>query len=271
VLEQAYPLANDVSVRFFGGFVPYVFPGLPVRRVDDDGLANYRARARVDIPSRPSWRYWPGGGGALSYSKTALWLHTLERYLGWPTFRRCLATYFDRSKFRHPKPADFFAVVNEVSGRDLTWFFDQVYNSSRVFDYGVDRLTTGRPVDAGFFDGSGKRQFLHDSPGKQYRTTVVVRRYEDGVFPVDLLVTFADGAKVREQWDGRDQWKAFTFDRGAPAIAAEVDPDRVLVLDVNETNNSRRTQPVSAAVASGLVAKWLVWMQDLLLTYAYFV
>ena len=47
--------------------------------------------------------------------------------------RRCSASCRPISRdgaFKHPKPDDFFAVVNEVSGQDLTWFFDQVYRSS---------------------------------------------------------------------------------------------------------------------------------------------
>ena len=44
---------------------------------------------------RPRSATGPATGGALSYSKTALWLNTLERYLGWPTLQRVMSTYFD--------------------------------------------------------------------------------------------------------------------------------------------------------------------------------
>ena len=40
------------------------------------------------------------------------------------------------------RPDDLFQVANEVSGRDLTPFFDQVYRGSAVFDYGVDSVTS---------------------------------------------------------------------------------------------------------------------------------
>ena len=58
-----------------------------------------------------------------------------------------MSTYFERWQFRHPQPEDFFAVVNEVSGEDMTWFFDQVYRSSNVFDYGVQEFRA-RPAQA---------------------------------------------------------------------------------------------------------------------------
>ena len=80
----------------------------------------------------------------MTYAKPALWLHTLERHLGWPMMQRIMATFFQRWAFKHPQPADFFQTVNEVSGQDLTWFFDQVYRSSNVFDYGVQSLDSRR-------------------------------------------------------------------------------------------------------------------------------
>ncbi len=135
-----------------------------------------------------------------------------------------MATHFSRWKFKHPRPDDFFQEASEVAGQDLTWYFDQVYRSSNVFDYGVQTL---KSVPA----------------GPRFRTSVVVRRYGEAMFPVDVLVTFADGEKVTERWDGRDRWKLFTYDRSAKAATAQVDPNRVLLLDVNYTNNSRTLTP----------------------------
>jgi hypothetical protein len=270
VIAQAYKDANRLDRRFFGGFVPFAFPDISLDRRDDDGLADYRQAARVDVPSVPSYRYWPNAAGTLSYSKTALWLHTLENYLGWPTFRACLATYFDRWKFRHPKPQDFFQVVGEVSGQDLTWLFDQVYRGTQVFDYGIDTLRSAPAGSAGFFDRGGRRVFERSSAPGNYHTEVVVRRYGDGVFPVDLVVRFENGERVRERWDGRGSWKAYTYERRVPAVSAEVDPDRVLALDVNPTNNGKVVHPQANPAATKWMVTWLVWLQDLLLTYSYF-
>jgi hypothetical protein len=270
VIEQEYRDENHLSRRFFGGFVPFVFRDIAQDRVDGDGISSYRQAARIDVPSTPSWRYWPAAGGPLSYSKTALWLHTLENHLGWPTFRKCLATYFERWKFRHPKPADFFQVVNQVSGRDLTWFFDQVYRDTRVFDYAIDSLRSVAAPAGDTAQGGGKARRGDDTwrGASALRTTVIVRRNGDGIFPVDILVRFADGHSVREHWDGRDPWKAFTWDRAVPAVSAEVDPERVLVLDVNRTNNSRLAQPAASQAATKWMVTWMVWLQDLLVSYA---
>ena len=75
---------------------------------------------------------------------------------------------------------------------------------------------------------------------------------------------------MRERWDGRDRWRMFTYDRGVEALSAQVDPERVLLLDVNYTNNSRTLEPRGGAAATKWMLKWMVWLQDLLLTAAYF-
>jgi len=264
---------NYESRRYFGGFVPWVFTDIPVsREVDENGLSGYRASARSDAPSTPSWQYFPSTGGGLSYSKTALWLHTLERYLGWPTLQRVMATHFDRWKFRHPKPQDFFASVNEVAGRDMTWFFDQVHRSSNVFDYGIESVTSEPARGPGFADRNGKIEFdAAGDPKSPIRSTVIARRYGEAIFPVDVLVTFANGEKVREHWTGRERWTAFTYERGVAATSAVVDPDRVLLLDVNRTNNSVTTTPLAQPAARKWMLKWLVWLQDALATHSFFI
>jgi hypothetical protein len=262
---------NYLSRRYFGGFVPYVFRDVPLSRdTDHNGLSGYRRGAKLDALATPSYLYAPGAGGSLSYNKTALWLATLERHLGWPVLKRIMATFFERWKFRHPGPQDFFDIVNEVSGQDMTWFFDQVHRSSNVFDYAVERLVSEPAAVRGMFDRDGKRQ--HESGrvegAPRFVTTVVVRRHGEAVFPVDVLVRFADGEVVREQWAGRDRWKLYRYERAVPADYAQVDPDRVLLLDVNYANNSLTRTPQARAASTKWMTRWLIWMQDALLTYA---
>jgi peptidase M1-like protein len=252
VIEDTFT-PNFHSVDFFGGFVPWVFHDVPLtREVDSDRLAGYRAAAKGDVPSTPSWRYFPATGRAMTYNKTALWLHTLERYVGWRRLQRGLSLFFARSAFKHPTPDDFFAAMNEGTGHDLTWYFDQVYRSSNVFDYAVGRI--------------GSR-----ADGHTVHSEVVVQRLGEAIFPVDVEAIFADGSRAREHWDGRDRWKAYSWDRPVPLVSAEVDPDHVLLLDIDRTNNSRTVAPESAKAARQWAGRWLIWFQDLVLTYAFYV
>ena len=241
---------NYLAIRYFGGFVPWVFKDIAIsRETDGNRLAGYRHDAESDAPSTPSYRYFPATGGNITYNKTALWLNTMERWLGWATLQRIMSAYFAAWKFKHPRPADFFHTASTAAGSDLTWFFDQAYRSSNVFDYGVQDLKSVRE-------------------GDQYRTTVVVRRYGEATFPIDVLVTFKNGDQITEHWDGADRWRLYVYDRPSQALAAQVDPNRVLLLDVDLTNNSKTLAPRGPLAATKWSAKWMVWLQDCLLSWA---
>ena len=272
VMQERF--APSYMVRwYFGGFVPWLFRDFPrSREIEGDRLTTYRIGAKGDTPSTPSWRYWPATAGSITYDKTALWMHTLERLLGWETVRRILSTYFTRFAFKHPKPQDFFDVANEVSGKDLTWFFDQVYRSSNVFDYGIDSLQSVGET----FQGFGDKPAAGETPRTElrlavYRTRVVVRRYGEGIFPVDVRVVFENKEEARWHWDGKDRWTMFEIDKPVRAAYAEVDPDNVLLLDVRHTNNSLTLAPQAGRAARKWSLAWLIWLQDQLLTYGFFV
>jgi hypothetical protein len=272
VLDEFMP-ERYLGLRFFGGFVPWVVRDVRLTRENDgNGPGNYRRSAEADVPAWASWRYWPATASGITYSKTAVWLNTLERMLGWTTMQRVMSTYFERWKFRHPRPQDFFAVANQVSGQDLTWFFDQVHRRADEFDYAVQHLATEEETVRGLVDRDGKRVAVGSEPlGKVFETTVVVRREGEGLFPVDVLVRFEDGSTARERWNGVDRWKLFRFERASRAVSAEVDPDRILLLDVDVANNSRTLDAKGDVAAMKWSMRWLVWLQDVLLTYGFFV
>jgi hypothetical protein len=250
-MQQDFP-DTFLERRYFGGFVPWVFKDIRLRRETVwNRLPGYRPAAKSDPESTPAYRFYPTTGRYITYNKTALWLNTMERWLGWSTMQRVFATFFSRYQFQHPRPADFFQTANEVAGQSLDGFFDQVYRSSNAFDYGVQDLKS-------------------DKEGDAYRTTVAVRRYGEGIFPVDVLITFGNGETVRERWDGRDRWHIYTYLKPAKAAAAQVDPERVLLLDVNYTNNSRSLTPKGGAAATKWSLKWMVWLQDALLSWGFF-
>jgi aminopeptidase N len=250
---EAFARGRQVK-RFFGGFIPWVMDDVRWDRViDGDGIASYRNQLTTDIQSTPAYKWWPRSASPLAYAKPALWLHTLERALGWPAVQRMLQTFFEKWQFKHPRPGDFFQVANEVTGRDLGPFFDQVYRGSAVFDYGVENVSSV---------SKGTGTFVSD---------VVVRRYGDGIFPVEVLITFGDGSTRREAWDGGGRWTRFTIENRSRAVSAQVDPDQMLLLDANITNNSFTTEPRRSQAASKWASKWMVWLEDQLLTWAFFV
>jgi hypothetical protein len=263
---------NYLVQRFFGDFIPWQFRDIPLKRATDTNWMNtYRRLGDRDALSTPTHALWPAAHQAQSYHKAALMLHTLERKHTWEVMQKVLATFFTRWQFKHPQPDDFFAVVEEVTNLPHAWFFDQVYRSSNTFDYSIESLETGPVSSRGLGDATDGPRFEEKTVEGVFRTTVVARRLEAGIFPVDILVTFANGEQARQAWDGRSRWQAFTFDRPVKAVSAQIDPERVLLLDTNYTNNSRVMEPAADAAATKWSLRWMVWLQDVLMTYAFFV
>ena len=254
------------------GFLPVLFEDIEKSRIVSDGLDGYRAAAASDVPDTPTYQYFPGTGGAISYSKTAIWLHTLERYLGWETLQPAMSTFYERWKFKHPRPQDFFDIMNEVSGQDLSWFFDQVHHDAVVFDYAVESVKSGPSELKGLTGEMGELKYVEpEGEPTRYRTEVVVRNNGSGVFPMDLLMVFEDGSEVLEPWDGEYRWKLFVHEGTVKLDYAVIDPERILLLDLNYTNNSKRIEPLDRLPSRKWGSKWMIWLQDLIATFAFFI
>ncbi len=284
VYDEAYGPIHP-SRRYFSppgvperrGFFPVVFREVELsRELYGNGWARYRRAAVTDVQSRPTWRYHPATASGISYSRTAIWLHTLERYLGWPRLREVLSAFYARWRFRHPRGEDFFATASEVAGEDLDWFFDEVVRSARSFDYAVDSVESWPIEPSGYF-GSGAALELASTDGaeaaedRRYRSSVVVRRLGDGRFPVRVRIDFEDGTAVERRWDGKYRWQEFVEEGPSRVRSATVDPDRILLLDVNYTNNTRYRREQSRWPAVKWAGRWQAWLQDVLHAVAYFV
>lgn len=263
---------NYLVQRFFGDFIPWQYRDIPLKRATDTNyMSTYRRNPDRDSISVPTAALWPSTAQNMTYHKTALMLHTLERIYTWEVMQRVMSVYFARWKFQHPRPEDFFAVLSEVTGKDQKTFIDQVYRSSNKFDYSVERLTS-EPIEVrGLLESTDGLKFQEHKTDGQYRTTVVVRRLEAGQFPVDVLVTFSNGEQAREKWDGLGRWQVFTFDRPVKAVSAQIDPERVLLLDTNYTNNSRVMEPAADRAATKWALRWMVWLQDLFMSTSFLV
>ncbi|HEX6162155.1 MAG TPA: M1 family metallopeptidase [Vicinamibacterales bacterium] len=264
---------NYLVERFFGDFIPWQYRDIPLQRATDTNYMNaYRRAPDRDSISVPTAMLWPGTHQNMSYHKAALMLHTLERMYTWEVLQKALGIFFARSKFKHPTPGDFFTVLDEVTGKDHKWFIDQVYNSSNTFDYSIESLVSEKPVSRGLGGENTKPlRAQEDTAGGTFRTTVVARRLEAGQFPVDVLVTFENGEQAREKWNGQGRWAVFTYDKPVRARSAQIDPERVLLLDTNYTNNSATLEPQSERAATKWSLRWMVWLQDLMMTWAFIV
>jgi aminopeptidase N len=84
---------------------------------------------------------------AMTYTKTAAVMRMLRYLLGAETFDRVLHTYYDRYRVGHVTGADFQRVAEQVSGRDLDWFFGQWLQRTDRLDYGIASVSSSRGGD----------------------------------------------------------------------------------------------------------------------------
>jgi hypothetical protein len=88
---------------------------------------------------------------------------------------------------------------------------------------------------------------------------------------VEVRLVFADGTVRSEQWDGRARWTRYVVEGSERLDHAVVDPERVLMLDLDYTNNSRRLEPAARLPAVKWSSRWMIWFQDFLATFAFLV
>ena len=96
------------------------------------------ARTNVDQPQKihstdlTSYNY-----GGVIYHKSALTYNYLLNYLGEDTFNKAMQTFYEQWKFKHPYSEDLKKCFEEVTGKNLSWYFDDILGTSKKIDYAV--------------------------------------------------------------------------------------------------------------------------------------
>jgi aminopeptidase N len=226
------------------------------------GEFGYQRMAYLSLPNadplvRRAWEFMNGNSyGGITYGKTATVLKTLESIIGEQKLQEALHVYFMRYRFTHPSREDFLRTVEDVSGKNLRWYFDQAVYGTQALDFEVTRISSEPLNEKTGYPGA-------------YRDQVIVSRKGDFIFPVTVEIKFANGEKLREHWDGRDRWVRFMYDKSAPVESAEIDPDHQVFLDANFFNNSQTVTPNSTA-SKKISNYWLFasqWIGQLLASF----
>ncbi|MFY9730362.1 MAG: M1 family aminopeptidase, partial [Candidatus Acidiferrales bacterium] len=231
---------------------------------DDEQRFAYLEKPDTDPITRFAWRFYNSGAyGAVTYGKTATVLLTLEKIIGEETVRQALHIYFMRYRFTHPTGEDFIKTIEEVSGKDLRWYFDQAVSGTQILDY---KILDAHSDLVNWYEPENTAAKNSDV---LYRTYVTVQRKDDFVFPVDVKITFDDKQSVSEHWDGRDRWVRYVYDRKSQLVSAEIDPGYQIWLDRDLFNNSYTVNPDTRATrklsnilgfASEWIAQLLAWI-----------
>lgn len=146
-----------------------------------------------------------------SYEKPVRALRHLEAYLGRATFDRLMQGYYQEWKFKHPRPEDFRAYLENNSTKDLSWLFDDYLYASKKLDYQLKGV-------------KNREEILLDV--KNAGSIVAP-------FPIHAL---KNGTVVQSQWyEGFEGKKRLTFPQGV-YDAFEIDRDRV-TMDIYRKNN----------------------------------
>lgn len=252
---------NYDAPRFFGGFVP-----IPLRSlVLSPNMAGAGARLsefeEVLTPASAPWRFAPVDSGSPA-RRAAAALQTLERVIGWPAMQQALSETRLRAGGGAISPELLAAVVAEQRGVSMDWFVRDLVRSSDVIDYAVGGVSS-------------------EPGGEAIRTTVQVEKRGRGVFSgtdqpssagtarsLTVLVRFADGTEARTFVDGREERAPVVFEGPSRATAVAIDPDEIVLVDANRLNNVWTDEPPANRIGFRLVANWMIWLQNVMLTYS---
>ena len=221
----------------------------------------YLTAADLDAMAQKAYEYYSlSSYGGITYGKTASALLTLEGIVGEDTMAKVMRAYFMKYRFTHPTKEDFLKTIEEVSGRDLRWYFSQAVYGSQVMDYEVLKIDSF-PVH--WYEPNKDRNAKGTAKGDTvFQSYVSLHRKQDFVMPLEVEIKFDNGEKIREHWDGQSRWTRFSYQKRARVVSAEIDPDHTAQLDSNNFNNSYTVKP-DAKPAHKVANYWLFLTQCL--------
>ena len=159
----------------------------------------------------------------LSYYKTALGLVIAREYiLGEERFDYAFREYIKQWAFKHPTPTDFFRSMNNATGEDLNWFWNEWFYQTWTLDQGIKSVS-----------------YVNDDPAKGAQITLV--NLQKMAMPVKLRITETNGTVSEvnlpvEIWQSGSNY-IYTHHSTQALRSVVIDPDLQLP-DINSQNNS---------------------------------
>lgn len=163
--------------------------------------------------------HYPGPAyGVASYPKPASVLTALRGVLGDDLFIEAHREFMERWAYKHPYPWDFFNTIEDVSGRDLSWFWRSWYYETWVMD-----------------------QSLADIQQNGNQTVITIEDLGNIPMPVHLEITFEDGSSITEvlnvdYWLEGHRIRKHIIESPSEVVRVEIDPD-ILFPDADRSNN----------------------------------
>lgn len=142
---------------------------------------------------------------ANSYQKGGWVLHMLRSEVGDSAFHKIIRAYYQQFKGSNADSRDFEAVSEKVSGKELTWFFDQW-----LYWPGIPQLQIERNID---------------KDDVKIRITQKGRKFR---FPLEVIFVRGDGSTLKETISVDDQFIEYKI-KVPDVKSVVIDPDTKLL------------------------------------------
>jgi hypothetical protein len=120
VMNEIFPAKSDRTNGLFKGY-----------------LSIAGTQEEQPLTTHADWFETNKAYGISAYSKGAVFLLQLRYLIGDDLFQQSMLTFFERWKFKHPKPNDLKRIAESLSGMQLSWYFDLWLNTTNTIDYTI--------------------------------------------------------------------------------------------------------------------------------------
>ncbi|MGB1216790.1 MAG: M1 family metallopeptidase, partial [Saprospiraceae bacterium] len=156
---------------------------------------------------------------AHSYNKGGAILHMLRYAIGTDAFRAGLKLYLERNQYTAVEAHDLRKAFEDVTGRDLNWFFNQWY-----FNQGHPSLDIQYDYDAGTKEAIVSIEQTQD-PKKNVAVFVL---------PMAVHIYDANGKATRHEIMMNERGQEFRFKVAAEPALIQADADHALLAEIKE-------------------------------------
>jgi hypothetical protein len=214
-MKEKYPLKKLWQVYFKNWKMARFLniDHLPVERMQElEWLVQARNNNEQSI-NLSSTEYSDLNYGIILYNKTAIVFNYLRAYLGDSLFDAAMREYYHSWMFRHPSPDDLRTEFENITDKDLSWFFDDLIKTTKRLDYKIVR--------------TGNQQLLIKNRGELVSPFVIAGMTGDSI--------------VFEKWvDGFERQKWIDLPDG-DYTELKIDPGHIMPEIFRMNNNIKRT------------------------------
>jgi hypothetical protein len=205
-----------------------------------------------------------------SYQRPAIALRSLIGVVGYDKFLAGMRNFAEKYRYGHPYGQEFYDAFNEGAQKDVTWYFDDAFRSTKTIDWKVAKVNQRRlgdpqgwfQGDDGAFHNSAKTEETSAEEGggaepvaegeasdkaeadeqeESWQIAILLKREGELCLDLPVLVIFENGAQQEITWEREHQlaqsWLKIPFTSPDRVKAVVLDPDRLYYFDTDMSDN----------------------------------